>query len=268
MPEGHTIHRLASDLTRDFEGAVVAASSPQGRFEAAAADGQIFAGASAIGKHLLLRFRDPATGAELPDEIHIHLGLFGKFKRFKNEAVREGGAIRLRLVGAVYTWQLSGPTACHWITAEEVQALRERIGSDPLDATADPERAWATVTRSRRPVGALLLDQSVFSGIGNVYRAELLFLLGVHPELPSKALGRARFEELWRLSVELLARGVRERRIATTPKVPGVRATKREALYVYKRRECRRCSGPIVAIHLAGRPIYCCERCQPMEETA
>ncbi len=266
MPEGHTIHRLASDLLRDLHGAVVAASSPQGRFDAGPADDKVFAGALAVGKHLLLRFRDPETDMDVPEEIHIHLGLFGKFKRFKNEAARDTGATRLRLVGAVYTWQLSGPIACEWMSPEEVQALRGRIGSDPLDATADPERAWATVARSRRPIGSLLLDQSAFSGIGNVYRAELLFLLGVHPELPSKALGRARFDELWRLSVELLARGVRERRIATTPKVPGVRATKRESLYVYKRRECRRCSGPIVAIQLAGRPIYCCERCQPIEE--
>lgn len=266
MPEGHAIHRLATDLMRDLHGSVVAASSPQGRFDASPADGKVFAGAAAVGKHLLLRFRDPETELDISDEIHVHLGLFGKFKRFKNGAARDSGAIRLRLVGAVYTWQLSGPTACHWMSPEEVESLRGRIGSDPLDATADPERAWATVARSRRPLGALLLDQSVFSGIGNVYRAELLFLLGVHPGLPSKALGRARFDELWRLSVELLARGVRERRIATTPKVPGVRSTKRESLYVYKRRECRRCSGPIVAIHLAGRPIYCCERCQPTEE--
>lgn len=73
MPEGHTIHRLAEDLTDRFYADQVRVSSPQGRFTESAAllDGRVLDGASAHGKHLFVGFEDRGW-------IHVHLGLFGK----------------------------------------------------------------------------------------------------------------------------------------------------------------------------------------------
>ncbi|MEM6331080.1 MAG: DNA-formamidopyrimidine glycosylase family protein, partial [Planctomycetota bacterium] len=76
MPEGHTIHRLARDHNRDLAGQKLRVSSPQGRFEEGAAqlDGRKLIDVDAHGKHLGYRF----TGGHV---VHIHLGLYGKFRR-------------------------------------------------------------------------------------------------------------------------------------------------------------------------------------------
>ena len=72
MPEGHTIHRLARDHTRDLAGQPLAVSSPQGRATetAAALDGAAIERVEAYGKHLLYRW---SSG----DTLHVHLGLYG-----------------------------------------------------------------------------------------------------------------------------------------------------------------------------------------------
>jgi endonuclease VIII len=258
MPEGHTLHRLARDLNQDLQGKELGVSSPQGRFAPAAElDGATLKRAFAIGKHLFLEL-DRAL-------VHVHLGLFGKMKRKKLELPPRPSA-RLRLVTAERAWELTGPTCCECQTTEQFEALKARLGADPLGDAARPRSLGQRLRRSRRPIGALLLDQSLFAGIGNVYRAELLFLAKLHPETPGAALTLADVDKLWRLAKELLQRGAAHNRIVT---VKGAsRRTKRaEALYCYKRSECRVCGGAIARVVMGGRPLYFCPTCQPPRAT-
>jgi len=255
VPEGHTIHRLALDLERELVGRRLRVSSPQGRFLGASSlDGEPLLGARAVGKHLFLRF--PGC------EVHIHLGLFGRFRRHRAPVPAPRGQVRMRLESEELAWDLSGPTACECLDPDEVAALEARLGADPLSARPRPASLWSTVSRSSRSIGALLLDQRLFAGVGNVYRAELLFLTGTHPSTPGRALGKARFERLWTLARELLARGVEQNRIVT---VPGAtrRTKKADALYVYGRRRCRVCGGAVVVSTSAARKLYHCPSCQP-----
>ena len=75
MPEGHVLHRAARIQGRRFNGEVVEVSSPQGRFREGAdrLSGQQLDAIRAKGKHLFYRF-------DSGDEMHVHLGLFGKFR--------------------------------------------------------------------------------------------------------------------------------------------------------------------------------------------
>ncbi len=261
MPEGHTLHRLAQDLAKDLLGQEIAVTSPQGRFEEAPSlNGQRLESSAALGKHLFLQFSNECT-------VHVHLGLFGKFRRHKLPEREARTTTRLRLVGATYVWDLVGPTACALVSPSELSTLRARIGADPLMPNADAESAWKAMSRSRRAMGALLLDQSVISGLGNIYRAEILFLSGVHPQTRGCDLSRAGFDTIWALSCSLLARGVKERRITTVPAQPGVKRIKRsESLYVYHRAVCRVCASPIGTVVLGARPCYFCPQCQPVLE--
>lgn len=258
MPEGHTIHRLAQDIGRDLGGQRVAVSTPQGRFlDAPKLDGRVLRGTEAIGKHLFIRF----AGGRV---VHIHLGLFGKFRRHVGEAAARSPrpTTRLRLVGDHVTWDLAGPTCCELLSPAAKRTLLARLGADPLAATADVEKAWQIVHATKRAIGAVLLDQRVVAGIGNVYRAEILYLLGIHPETPARHLDRATFDKLWDLTRSLLARGVKEKRIVTVDAPTKKRLKRSEALHVYARRECRGCAGAVTRILLANRTIYVCERCQ------
>jgi formamidopyrimidine-DNA glycosylase len=223
-------------------------------------DGQPLLRADAWGKYL---FCDFGVGQVL----HVHLGLIGKFRRKPVPAPDPVGAIRLRLEGEHATWDLSGPTRCELIPPEEARAITAKLGADPLRRHPDVAAARARFARSSRPVGAFLLDQSVIAGIGNVYRAELLFLCGIHPARPASTLGDDEFDELWRRTVELLRLGVRMGRIVTTDPDevgrPRSRMRAQDRLYVYHRDVCRRCGSDLGVLELGGRPIWYCPTCQP-----
>jgi DNA-formamidopyrimidine glycosylase len=255
MPEGHTLHRLARDLNENLKGKKLEVSSPQGRFvDAAVLDGTKLRRAFAIGKHLFLEL-DRAL-------VHIHLGLFGKMKRKKLELSPRASA-RLRLVSADAAWELTGPTCCELQTAEQFEALKARLGADPLGDSPRPRSLGERLRRSQRPIGALLLDQSLFAGIGNVYRAEILFLAKINPETPGSRLTTAEIDRVWRLAKVLLRRGADHNRIVT---VKGAdRRTKRsESLYCYKRSSCRVCGAAILRSLTGGRAMFHCPACQPL----
>jgi endonuclease VIII len=267
MPEGHTIHRLARDHARWFAGDVVHVSSPQGRFAAGAArlDGQVLEGTDAHGKHLFHRYEDGGV-------VHVHLGLFGRFLTHRTPPPEPRDTVRYRVAGGGQVTDLVGATACELLTDDEVAAITERLGPDPIRDDADPERAWAALQRRTVGIGQALMDQRVVAGIGNVYRAELLFVHGVHPQLPARQLPRATWESMWATLVAWLRRGVQERRIITVDPdevgTPRSRLTRAQATYVYRSDRCGRCDGEVRRFDLAGRWAYACESCQPRPRSA
>jgi formamidopyrimidine-DNA glycosylase len=119
------------------------------------------------------------------------------------------------------------------------------------------------------PIGAALLDQSVICGIGNVYRAEILFRLGINPHIESRDVRGSDVERIWNESVAQLRRGEKSGRIVTTdPADVGRRRrsdiARGERTYVYKRsgQPCRRCETPIERADMKGRKIWWCPSCQ------
>jgi endonuclease-8 len=258
MPEGHTLHRLALDHQEALAGEVVRVSSPQGRFEdAAQLDGEVIEAVEAVGKHLFYRFESGAI-------VHVHLGLFGRFRKHRQPAPAPRGLVRLRLQTEQVCFDLSGPTACELFDPNEYTTLRARLGPDLLHPDASRAEAWKRVKKSRRALGALLLDQSVMSGVGNVYRAEGLFAAGLHPEIRGVDLESRDFTRLWKVLVGMLHDGVRDRRIITVKHFDQAegRAARRQRTWVYKQRVCRRCGDAIRVWALGMRTMYACETCQ------
>jgi formamidopyrimidine-DNA glycosylase len=263
VPEGHTLHRIARDHTVRFLGRPVAASSPQGRFAEGAAliDGRELVRAEAYGKHL---FHDYGAGRVL----HVHLGLIGSFRSGDGEPPPPVGAVRLRLAGAGGWADLRGATLCALVTPGERRAVIARLGPDPLRRNADGARVVARASRSRVPVAALLMDQSVLAGVGNVYRAELLFRARIDPWLPGREVDPERLAGLWADLVQRMRAGVRTGRIVTTEPEHRSRRTgparDDDRHYVYRRTglPCRVCGSPVAAAGLAGRTLYWCPSCQ------
>jgi endonuclease-8 len=263
VPEGHTIRRLAVEQQRLFGGRPVSVSSPQGRFDAGAAllDGHVLIRTDAIGKHLLHHYQDAPI-------LHIHLGLYGKFSTGVGVPPSPQGALRLRLVADGHWTDLRGPTACELYEPADLTDLVARLGPDPLRRDADPLRADRRIARSRTAIAALLMDQQVIAGIGNVYRAELLYRHRIDPFLPGRELGTATWLSMWRDLVMLMKAGVRTGRIETIR--PADRVRKRgplapdEARYVYRRHglPCRICGTEVRMELLVGRKLYWCPSCQ------
>lgn len=268
MPEGHTIHRLARELLRAFGRRPVAASTLQPRFAGGAAllDGATLTRTDAHGKHLFLTFGQPRPADRL---LHIHLGLYGKFPIAAKPVGAPRGALRLRLENEESWADLRGPTACGLITPPERKVIIARLGPDPLRPDADPERALARISRSRMPIGALLMSQDVLSGIGNVYRAEVLFRHHVNPYREGRTMARAEWDAMWADLCVLLRAGVRAGRIVTTRPQDRRRRTGRvtldDSFYVYRRagEPCRVCGTEIRVETMAARNLFWCPLCQP-----
>jgi endonuclease VIII len=270
MPEGHTLRRLADHLTEVFGGEVVRVSSPQGRFaaEAGSLDGSVLVGAESAGKHLFIEF----DGDRL---VHVHLGLIGGFDVHRDvpTAPAPVGAVRLRLAATMAYADLRGATRCDLVGPARRDVVIAELGPDPLRADADPDRAWARVSRSGRPIGDLLMDQTVLAGVGNVYRAEVLFRHRMNPLRPGKTLRRHQFRAIWVDLVELMTEGVRTGRIDTVrpEHLPGAmgRAPRVDdhggEVYVYRRagQPCLCCGSLVATEILSGRNLFWCRHCQP-----
>ena len=211
MPEGHTLHRLASALDRAYAGTSPLVSSPQGRFVEGAAllSGRPVERAEAWGKHLFVTF----DGDRI---LSVHLGLIGVFDVSPyagglGSQPPPVGAVRVRLLNETHVADLRGAIVCEVISPEQLDTLVARLGPDPLRAGQpgnDPDRAWARIAKSGRAFAELLMDQSVLAGVGNVYRSEVLFRHRVDPFRPGKEIRPATWRAIWDDLVDLMPIGV------------------------------------------------------------
>ena len=181
------------------------------------------------------------------------------------------GAVRVRLLTATACADLRGPTACEVQTIEDVDRTIAKLGPDPLvdDPDEGEERFTAVVRKKASPIALLLMDQSVVSGIGNVYRAELLFRARLDPFRPGKEVPEEIVRGLWRDWVHLLRVGVETGQMLTMDDLDpeayaAALASRDDRHWVYHRTglPCRVCGTSIAMTELAGRKLYWCPGCQ------
>jgi len=262
MPEGNEIHRFAEEHAAVFSGRRVRVDSPNGGFpDAEILDERKLLRVDAVGKHLGYHF-----GRDLI--LHIHLGMFGDFKQGRTPLPPERGALRLRIYTKTDWIELRGGTDTSIFTHVDWESLLARLGPDPLIPGADPEPAFEKIERRLTPIGALLMDQSVIAGIGNIYRAELLYRARIHPLRPGMDVDRAAIKGIWRDARKLMGAGVKDTRYVTTlakdrPHKTGT-VREDEERYVYRRngKPCFVCGTKIQRAELAGRTAYWCPECQ------
>lgn len=258
MPEGHTIHRAARDHGKMIAGQGISAISPQGRFADGAGmiNGAKCTGTSAVGKHLLYHFDNGKT-------LHVHLGLGGYFVTGSQPADPPRDVVRIRMENTSHVIDIIGPNTCELIPSAELEGFRLRYGADLLAAEPEPERAIAAIRKSRAPIARLLMDQKVISGIGNIYRAEILWLRSLHPMTRGMDLSEDDLRGLWNDMRALLQIGVETNSIITNGDKPKAGEDVRERTNIFGKESCPACGGAIEKSKLSGRTLYHCPACQP-----
>jgi len=293
VPEGNEIHRWAERHAAAFAGKPVRVDGPQGRFvNADVLDGRKLIRVMAVGKHLGYDFGKDRI-------LHIHLGLQGDFTEGSGPLPAVRGALRLRMwnaqavkqspvpgeskrhawyseddgtghiAGEQVAWvELRGPMDCTVYTQAQWDKLLERLGPDPLNGDK-PDKAFAKITKSKKPIAALLMEQDIFAGVGNIYRAELLFRARQSPFTLGKDVPIEVLRKIWKDAGPLMRAGMVDRRIVTTlakdrPHKTG-QALKEEAHYVYRRqgKPCWICGTKVMKMEgFAGRNLFWCPLCQ------
>ncbi|MFG2946157.1 Fpg/Nei family DNA glycosylase [Streptomyces adustus] len=260
MPEGDTVWQAARRLHIALAGRVLIRSDLRiPKYATADLTGRAVLDVTARGKHLLTRVEGGLT-------LHSHLRMDGSWKVYAPGARWTGGpAHQIRAILGTTEHTAVGyrlPVLELLRTANEHRAVGH-LGPDLLGPDWDPERALSNLrTDPARALGEALLDQRNLAGIGNVYKSELCFLLGVTPWLPVGALPAERAARLPTLAKRLLEAN-RERPVRSTTGRRG------QELFVYGRahRPCLRCHTPIRAADQGDgsreRPTYWCPACQP-----
>ncbi len=303
MPEGHTVHRIARLFDGLFAGQSITASSPQGRFNEGAAliSGRTVNTVNALGKQLFIALDNDLV-------VRVHLGIYGAWDvatleggraragsasteslgapRVSTTRIAEAertraedepfppapiGAVRLRMETDRVVADLRGPTACEVLTPEEALRVRGTLGPDPLvhQGELGLGEFVSRLARTKRPIGIALMDQSVVAGIGNVYRAEILFRHSLDPYRPAQSVPGDVAVDLWRDWSVLLEDGVKTGVMLTRSDLDAAgraRAlrSKAERYFVYQRhgQPCRVCGTTVSMDLMAARKLYYCQACQ------
>jgi endonuclease VIII len=249
-----------------------------------------------VGKHLGYDFGKDRI-------LHVHLGLQGDFTEGSGPLPEVRGALRLRMWNAAavkrpvepgvskrHGWysdddgtghiapekvawvELRGPMDCTVFSQEMWEKLLKRLGPDPLNGDG-PEKMIAKVAKSKKSIGALLMDQSVAAGVGNIYRAELLFRARLNPFTPGSEVEDATLRSIWKEAGVLMKAGMVDRRIVTTKASDRPHGEepvlKEEAHYVYRRqgRPCFVCGTKILTKVMEGRNLFWCPVCQAASDS-
>jgi endonuclease-8 len=264
MPEGNTLWRVANRLSPALAGRRVTTlrlATPALASEARRRriEGSTVLGVEARGKHLLVRF---STGVAL----HTHLGMTGSWHLY-----RAGSPWRQPVHLARVVLEAEGVVAVCFVPRvvelvaagdESVHPSLTALGPDVVAAELDTAAAVARLqARGHMAIGAALLDQTALSGIGNIYKSEVLFLRGVNPFLRVAALDPARLRRVVETAHKVMRRSV----VAPAGPTAGGRAGGQYWVYRRARRPCRRCATLIRAARQGtpSRTTYWCPRCQP-----
>lgn len=179
------------------------------------------------------------------------------------------GQVRVRILTASAVADLRGPTVCEVVSPSRVAEIRDDLGPDPLVDTKGEDRFLARAKRTGTPIGRALMNQKIVAGIGNVYRAEMLFRARLSPYLAANTLPDETLRALWTDWVGLLKIGVKTGQMLTMDGLTPAR--KRAALahredrhWVYRRagEPCRICGTPITLDIMEARKLYFCRNCQ------
>jgi endonuclease-8 len=274
MPEGDTIHRAAATLQRAIGGQMVT------RFESvlpkltrvdadAPLRGRSVERVEARGKHLLIWFSGDLV-------LRTHMRMNGSWHIYRPGERGQLPPRAMRILIETHDWVA---VAFNVYVAEFIR-VEDRSRHRPLATLGpdllgdfDADRAMSLVrAQGSRPVHAVLLDQRVMAGLGNVYKSEVLFLSHLHPDTPADRVGEPAWRELMRLAQSLLKANVSDgtMQIVTYrgPRRTTGRMSPEDRVWVYSRggQPCRKCGTPIASRKDgdAARVTYWCPTCQAL----
>lgn len=142
----------------------------------------------------------------------------------------------------------------------------QKLGVEPLSEDFTLDYLYQTLKSRQRPIKALLLDQGIIAGIGNIYADESLFKSGIHPETQGNKINLEQLKKLQLAIIDVLSKSIEEggTTFSDFVNLQGINGNYGGIAFVYGRKDqpCRNCQTPIVRIKIAGRSTHFCPQCQ------
>lgn len=267
MPEGDTIHKLATALAPRLAGKTLERVTTQGLVRELA--DRTVATVTAHGKHLVIELRDGAY-------LRVHLGMYGRWRFYDRTAGDAAlaklspGRASLALVTADGVFVFVGARTVE-VASRRAPMRGRAIASLGPDVLADDfdsrQAAMRAALHESRTLADVLLDQRVAAGIGNVYKSEALYLRGVDPRTKVSALSLDDLAALFSTARELMLDNLGQWPRTTRQRLSGD-APNDSRYFVYGRsgKPCGRC-GSAIECYSLGEPTrwtWSCPRCQSL----
>lgn len=227
------------------------------------------------GKHLIMVLAKPGNHEEAPLALVFHLRMTGQLIH------GPGGRPRERHTTAVLT--LDDGTELHFIDTrkfgvmnlipygrwDEVSSM-SRLGPEPFSPSFTLTYFQNTLRRRKGKIKAVLLDQSVVAGLGNIYTDEALYRARIHPERMASSLDFEEVRRLYQAIKEVLQEGIAYRGTSVRDYADGLGQPgsfqERLAVYGRAKQACPSCGQPLARTVVAGRGTYFCPVCQRLEK--
>lgn len=152
-----------------------------------------------------------------------------------------------------------------WFDEDQLRAILAPLGPDALEVR--PHEFVERLSKRRATTKAVLLNQRVLRGLGNIYSDEALYRARIHPRRRAHRLKRNELRKLHRAIVRLLRAAIARQgsSVSNYVNLDGKSGSFQRLHRVYRRRgqPCPRCGTKIVRVVVTGRGSYCCPRCQP-----
>ena len=150
----------------------------------------------------------------------------------------------------------------------ELAEAQKNLGLDILSPKFTPQYFYCQLQSSSRSVKSVLLDQSKFAGIGNIYANDVLFLSHIHPDTPSNKISLLKVRILRKKLINLLKESISQG--GSTAKdnkyihPDGSHGQHQFSFQVYQRdgQPCLKCQTLIKKIKIGGRGTFYCPQCQ------
>ncbi|MDB6081980.1 MAG: formamidopyrimidine-DNA glycosylase [Chlamydiia bacterium] len=226
--------------------------------------GDCITGCARRGKYILLTLSSGKT-------LLVHLRMTGKLlivKKSPKKYAHERAALILE--GEHDIRFLDARKFGRFDLTESAEEFLKHLGLEPLDKTFSLEAFSRCMLRSKRMLKALLLDQTVVAGLGNIYADESLFQAAIHPARAACTLAQKELKNLHKAIIDVLTAAIERggsslgRGQGNFLNAYGSKGENQHAFYVYRRtgRPCLHCSVPIERIVISQRSTHFCPHCQ------
>jgi len=223
-----------------------------------------------IAKNILIHLEDKHF-------IHFHLAMTGQILLKEFEEIPSTGWMRVMLrleedfkdkYLMFNDMRMFGKIAV--IGVRERENLIKKYGPEPIDEDLDAETFLKKLKTKNTTIKNALLDQTLVSGLGNIYATDALYLAGVNPEQKTKDITEQQSIKLLEASKQILLEGIKHRGSTLPDKmyvdIFGKKGTHQEHFKIYSKEVCPKCNTKVVVKKINGRGTYFCPKCQPLHK--